>query len=70
MYTHIVYVSPLYNINLDVFHFVQEKVRGVVGAEGSIKVWKTTAKVREDEVKENEEVVKKLEKKREHEGEL
>ena len=70
MYIHIVCVIPFYNIKLDVFHFVQEKVRGVVGAEGDIKVWKENAEAWEDKVKKNEEVVKELEKKREHEGEL
>ena len=71
MYIHIVCISPLYNIKLDVFHFVQEKVRGAVGVEGIIQLWKKTAEEYEDKVKKNEEVVKKLEKKREHyEGEL
>ena len=71
MYTHIVCVSPLHNIKLNVFHFVQREVRGVVGAEGLIQRWKKEAKESEDKVKKNEEVVKKLEKKREqYEGEL
>ena len=58
-------------IKLDVFHFVQHKVRGGIWAEGEIQVWKKEAEKREDEVKKSEEVVKELEKKREHyEGEL
>ena len=49
---------------------MQRKVKGDVGAEGVIQRWKKEAEVREDAVKKNEKVVKKLEKKREHEGEL
>ena len=71
MYIHIVCVSPLYNIKLDVFHFVQLKVRGVMGVEGLIQHWKKRAEEWVDAVKKNEEVIKQLEKKREHyEGEL
>ena len=56
---------------MDVFHFVQDKVRGDVWAEGEIQRWKKEAEEWEDAVKKNEEVVKELEKKREHyEGEL
>ena len=54
------------------FHFVQKKVQiqGAVGVEGDIQYYKTEAEKWEDEVKKNEEVVKKLEKKREqYEGE-
>ena len=50
---------------------MQGKVRGEVGAEVGIQYWKKDAEKWEDEVKKNEEVVKELEKKREHyEGEL
>ena len=71
MYIHIVCVSPLYNIKLDVFHFVQDKVMGEVGAEGDSQRWKKRAEEWEDKVKKNKEVVMKLEKKREqYEGEL
>ena len=71
MYIHIVCVSPLYNIKLDVFHFVQGKVRGNLGAERHIQHWKKEEEKCEDKVKKNEEVVMKLEKKREqYEGEL
>ena len=71
MYIHIVCVSPLYNIKLDVFHFVQYKVRGGAVAEDHIQYWNKKAEEQENEVKKNEEVIKKLEKKREHyEGEL
>ena len=70
MCIHIVCISPLYNIKLDVFHFVQLKVRGAVGVEGYIQHYKKEAEKWEDKVKENEEVVMKLEKKREqYEGE-
>ena len=56
---------------MDVFHFVQDKVRGYVRVEGDIQLWKKKAEEWEDEVKKNEEVVMKLEKKREqYEGEL
>ena len=52
------------------FHFVQKKVQGAVGAEDYIQVWKKLAEEWEDKVKKNEEIVKKLEKKREqYEGE-
>ena len=52
------------------FHFVQEKVLGDVGAESDIQHYKNKAEEWEDKVKKNEEVVKKLEKKREqYEGE-
>ena len=52
------------------FHFVQEKVQGAVGVEGDIQRYKMLAEECEDKVKKNEEVVKKLEKKREqYEGE-
>ena len=52
-------------------HVVQDKVRGNVGAEGWIQQWKKIAEKREDEIKKKEDVVKKLEKKREqYEGEL
>ena len=68
MYIHIVFVSSLYNIKLDVFHFVQH---GDVGAEYWIQRWKKNAEEWEDAIKNNEEVVMKLEKKREqYEGEL
>ena len=71
MFIHIVCVSPLHNIKLDVFHFVQRKVTGDVRAERGIQHWKKDAEEWEDKVKKNEEVVKKLEKKREqYEGEL
>ena len=43
---------------------MQEKVRGDVRAEGYIQHWKKTAERWEDKVKKNEEVIKKLEKKR------
>ena len=72
MYIHLVCLSPLYNTKLysDVFHFVQEKVRGAVWAEGSIQYYKKEGEELEVKVKKNEEVVKKLEKKREqYEGE-
>ena len=50
---------------------MQAKVRGDVGAEYDIQHWKKRAEEWENEVKKNEEVVKKLEKKREqYEGEL
>ena len=54
------------------FHFVQKKVQGqgAVEAEGYIQRYKKSAEKCEDKVKKNEEVVKKLEKKREqYEGE-
>ena len=52
------------------FHFVQQKVWGDVWEEGDIQRYKKEAKEWEDKVKKNEEVVKKLEKKREqYEGE-
>ena len=52
------------------FHFVQDKVRGAVWAESTIQHRKKEAEEWEDKVKKNEEVVKKLEKKREqYEGE-
>ena len=64
-------ISPLYNIKLDVFHFVQRMVEGDVWAEGHIQRWKKVTEEWEYKVKKNEEVIKKLEKKREHyEGEL
>ena len=53
------------------FHVMQRKVRGVMGVERYIQHWKKVAEEREDEVKKNEEFVRKLEKKREqYEGEL
>ena len=53
------------------FHVVQDKVRGGVGAGDRIQTWKNEAEKWEDEVKKNEEVVRKLEKKREqYKGEL
>ena len=53
------------------FHVVQRKVSGAVTVEGDIQQWKKRAEEWEDEVKKNEEVVRKLEKKREqYEGEL
>ena len=53
------------------FHVVQDKVRGVVGAEDDIQRWKKEAEEWEDEVKKKEEVITKLEKTREqYEGEL
>ena len=53
------------------FHVVQLKVSGAVGAESRIQHWKKRAEEREDEVKKNEAVVEKLEKKREqYEGEV
>ena len=72
MYIHIVCVSPLYNIKLDVFHFVQDKVIGVERAKEGTQHWKKEAEEWEDEVKKNEEVVMKLEKKKreQYEGEL
>ena len=52
------------------FHFVQRKVQGDVVAESGIQRYKKEAEEWEDKVKKNEEVVKKLEKKREqYEGE-
>ena len=49
---------------------MQEKVWGTVGAESYIQRYKKEAEEWEDKVKKNEEVVKKLEKKREqYEGE-
>ena len=52
------------------FHFVQGKVQGAVGVESYIQRYKKEAEEWEDKVKKNEEVVKKLEKKREqYEGE-
>ena len=52
------------------FHFVQLKVQGAVGAESTIQRYKKEAEEWEDKVKKNEEVVNKLEKKREqYEGE-
>ena len=52
------------------FHFVQEKFQGSNWAENNIQCYKKEAKEWEDDVKKNEEVVKKLEKKREqYEGE-
>ena len=58
-------------IILDVFHFMQLKIRGDVGAEGAIQYWKKREMEWEDRVKKNEEVVMKLEKKRkQYEGEL
>ena len=52
------------------FHFVQEKVQGDVGAESDIQRYKKLAEEWEDKVKKNEEVVNKLEKKKEqYEGE-
>ena len=52
------------------FHFVQLKVRGAVGVEGNIQQYKKSVEEWEDKVKKNEEVVNKLEKKREqYEGE-
>ena len=52
------------------FHFVQYKVRGIVEVEGLIQQYKKEAEEWEDKVKKNEEVVNKLEKKREqYEGE-
>ena len=50
------------------FHFVQEKVLGTVGdvwAESKIQQYKKEAEEWEDKVKKNEEVVNKLEKKKE-----
>ena len=42
-----------------------------MGEEGHIQLWKKEAEEWEDKVKKNEEVIKKLEKRREHyEGEL
>ena len=56
------------------FHFVQWKVQGVVEVvrvESKIQRCKKLAEEWEDKVKKNEEVVKKLEKKREQdEGDL
>ena len=50
---------------------MQSKVRGNVGAERWIQHFKKNAEELEDKVKKNEEVIKKLEKKREqYEGEL
>ena len=50
---------------------MQHKVRGVVGAEDGIQRCKKRAEEWKDKVKKNEEVVMKLEKKREqYEGEL
>ena len=52
------------------FHFVQLKVQGNVGVESEIVHYKKKAEECEDKVKKNEEIVKKLEKKREqYEGE-
>ena len=49
---------------------MQRKVRGAVGAESNIQRYKKSAEEWEDKVKKNEEVVNKLEKKREqYEGE-
>ena len=49
---------------------MQEKVQGTVGAERNIQRLKKSVEEWEDKVKKNEEVVKKLEKKREqYEGE-
>ena len=47
------------------FHFVQLKVQGTVRAESEIGHYKMKAEEWEDKVKKNEEVVNKLEKKRE-----
>lgn len=47
------------------FHFVQDKVQGNVSVEDRIQRWKKKADEWENEVKKNEEVIKKLEKKRE-----
>ena len=47
------------------FHFVQHKVKGDVRAESEIRHYKKLAEEWEDKVKKNEEVIKKLEKKRE-----
>ena len=52
------------------FHVVQNKVSGAVWVESEIQHWKKRAEYWEDEVKKNEAVVEKLEKKREHKGEL
>ena len=53
------------------FHVVQRNVRGIVGGEYWIQRYKKEAKEQEDKVKNNEEVVRKLEKRREqYEGEL
>ena len=50
---------------------MQYKVTGDVGAESLIQYWKKEAEKWEDKVKKSEEVVNKLEKKREqYEGEL
>ena len=52
------------------FHFVQKKVQGDVGVEINIQRHKKSVEEWEDKVKKNEEVVEKLEKKREqYEGE-
>ena len=52
------------------FH-LQRKVMGVLGAAGRIQDWKKEEEQLKDKVKKNEEVVHKLEKKREqYEGEL
>ena len=68
MYIHIVCVSPLCSI---MFHVVQNKVRGEWWAERRIQHWKKEAEEREDKMKKNEEVVRRLEKRRErYEGEL
>ena len=53
------------------FNVVQSIIMGWVGVEGDIQRWKREAKEWGDQVKKNEEVVEKLEKKREqYEGEL
>ena len=63
MFVHFVILNVM-------FYVVQDKVRGMVGAEGMTQQWKKKAEECEDDVKKNEVDIEKLEKKREHEGEL
>ena len=52
------------------FHFVQNKVQGFAGYEGDIQRCKKEAEKYEDKVKQKEEAVKSLKKKKEqYEGE-
>ena len=58
MYIHIVCVSPLYNVELDVCYILYSvKVLGDAWTEDEIQHFKKEAEEREDKVKKNQEVI-------------